>query len=72
MQMPTDKTTAVISDQQGLGKTGDSYLVASDYLMRSNSHQVEAINTTNTFAQQREVQNKVIKEALFGKKGSRI
>ena len=72
MQMPTDKTTAVMSDHQGLGKTGDSYLVGSDYLMRSNSHQIEAINVANAFAQQRELKNEIIEETLSGKKGSRI
>ena len=72
MQKPTDKNTAVMSDHQGLGKTGDSYLVGSDYLMRSNSHQVEAINVANAFAQHRELKNEIIEETLSGKKGSRI
>lgn len=72
MKMPTEKTTAVMSDHQGLGKTGDSYLVGSDHLMRSNSHQVETINVANAFAQGNKLRNELIEIALSGKKTSRI
>ncbi|MBF0244316.1 MAG: hypothetical protein HQL31_03470 [Planctomycetes bacterium] len=36
-QMPLDTISSVMSLNSGLGKTGDSYLVGSDSLMRSNS-----------------------------------
>lgn len=36
-QMPTDRINALMGSRDGMGKTGESYLVGSDYLPRSNS-----------------------------------
>ncbi len=37
-QMPLDKITEVMSERAGLGKTGETYLVGPDNLMRSDSY----------------------------------
>lgn len=37
-QMPLDRITQVMSERAGLGKTGESYLVGSDSLMRSDAY----------------------------------
>jgi len=37
-QMPLDRITAVMSERAGLGETGETYLVGSDNLMRSDSY----------------------------------
>lgn len=36
-QMPVDRIDAVMAAHEGLGKSGETYLVGSDYLMRSSS-----------------------------------
>ncbi|MBT3928061.1 MAG: HAMP domain-containing protein [Rhodospirillaceae bacterium] len=42
-QMPLDRITEIMSETAGLGKTGETILVGSDYLMRSDSR----LDTTN-------------------------
>lgn len=37
-QMPLDRVTEVMAARDGLGETGESFLVGSDYLMRSDSY----------------------------------
>ncbi len=37
-QMPLDRITEVMSQRAGLGKTGETYLVGPDFLMRSDSY----------------------------------
>ena len=37
-QMPLDKVTGVMSERAGLGKSGETYLVGPDQLMRSDSY----------------------------------
>ncbi|MBT4260971.1 MAG: HAMP domain-containing protein [Thiotrichales bacterium] len=37
-QMPIDEITSVMSGRTGMGKTGESYLIGSDRLMRSDSY----------------------------------
>ena len=37
-QMPIDRLNAIMGERAGLGKTGETYLVGPDYLMRSDSY----------------------------------
>lgn len=37
-QMPLDKISSIMSERAGLGKTGETYLVGPDQLMRSDSY----------------------------------
>lgn len=50
MQMPIDKLKEIMMVREGLGETGDSYLVGPDKLMRSDSLQNEQYSVLNTFA----------------------
>ena len=36
-QLPLDRVTSIMAHREGLGDTGETYLVGSDYLMRSDS-----------------------------------
>ncbi len=44
-QMPVDEINEIMSDVAGLGKTGETYLIGDDFLMRSDSrfHEVSSI-----------------------------
>ena len=46
-QMPLDRVTKVMSERSGLGKTGETYLVGPDNLMRSDSY-LDSENRTVT------------------------
>ncbi|HIJ23210.1 MAG: HAMP domain-containing protein [Gammaproteobacteria bacterium] len=37
-QLPIDRITSIMSERAGLGKTGETYLVGPDHLMRSDSY----------------------------------
>jgi len=37
LQLPTDRINAIMAFTEGMGDTGETYLVGQDYLMRSNS-----------------------------------
>ena len=37
-QMPLDRISEVMSEREGLGESGETYLVGPDFLMRSDSH----------------------------------
>lgn len=38
LQMPLDKITSIMAERSGMGETGETYLVGSDQLMRSDSY----------------------------------
>ena len=61
-QMPTDRITAIMNSSDGLGDTGDCYLVGGDLMMRSDSRFSEA----STILQQR-VDTPAAHAALEGK-----
>ena len=71
MQMPLDRLTAVMDNDSGLGKTGDSYIVGPDYLMRSDSRKVNGFTVANSFRNNNEVKNEVIEAVLGGETISR-
>jgi class 3 adenylate cyclase len=97
-QLPVDKINNVMTgnknwQENGLGDSGETYLVGSDYLMRSASRfQIEdpkghaktlvslgtddkivkKIKEFNTTILLQEVQTIGVKEALFGKQGTRV
>ncbi|SEH05123.1 Methyl-accepting chemotaxis protein 4 [Candidatus Venteria ishoeyi] len=75
LQLPIDKINAVMQERTGLGKTGETYLIGPDKLMRSDSfldptgHSVEASfaspNTGN-------VDTEASSDALSGKADAKI
>ncbi|MEP3246124.1 MAG: methyl-accepting chemotaxis protein [Sneathiella sp.] len=66
-QMPISRINTLMQDSTGLGETGESYIVGSDYLMRSDSR----FSKTSTILA-RKVDTPAAREALAGKTGSMI
>lgn len=66
-QMPINKIDAVMQERSGLGETGETYLVGSDKLMRSNSRFSEKPTVFVT-----KVDTEAVKESLGGKTDCKI
>lgn len=72
VQIPLDKITQTMSERAGLGKTGESYLVGPDNLMRSDSyHSPETHSVSASFnnPEKGSVHTKSVQMALAGKTG---
>jgi methyl-accepting chemotaxis protein len=63
-QMPIDRINAIMQVSAGLGETGETYLVGSDYLMRSQSRL-----TKDATILKRKIDNASVKKALGGESG---
>lgn len=72
-QQPLEKINAILGNRTGLGKTGESYLVGADNLMRSDSF-LDPINYSvkASFAQGNKVNTTATKGALSGNTGTAI
>lgn len=69
-QMPLDAITSVMSEQKGLGETGESYLVGKDKLMRSDSIKFpKQFSVDASFRNSRKVDNEAVIKGLSGKDG---
>jgi methyl-accepting chemotaxis protein len=64
-QMPIDQISAILQDSTGLGETGETYLVGSDLLMRSQSR----FSDDNTIGIQ-EVASHGVEAGLAGESGA--
>lgn len=64
-QMPIARINAVMQEHEGLGETGETYLVGQDFLMRSQSR----FTQDNTILQTK-IENAAVEKALNGEKGS--
>jgi len=74
-QMPLDKISAIMSEREGLGKTGETYLVGSDNLMRSDSY-LDSKNRTVSASfrnpDKGSVDTAATRKALGGTKGAKV
>jgi methyl-accepting chemotaxis protein len=76
LQLPMDAVNSIMQRRAGMGETGESYLVGSDKLMRSDSyldpegHSVKASFAGNV--QQNGVDTEAAREALAGNTGAKI
>ncbi len=70
-QMPLDRVTEVMSVRNGLGESGESYLVGMDHLMRSDAYLDEKYSVINSFRDKEQgvLLNPAIHEALMGNAG---
>ena len=69
-QMPLDAITTVMSENRGLGETGESYLVGPDKLMRSDSIKYpEEYSVNASFRNQRSVNTESVELGLAGESG---
>ncbi|MCP4596761.1 methyl-accepting chemotaxis protein [Neptuniibacter sp.] len=66
-QMPVDNINSIMQSSEGLGESGESYLVGSDLLMRSQSR-----FTKETTLLQQKVASTGVRQALKGQQGSDI
>ncbi len=72
-QQPLDKLNTILGYREGMGETGESYLVGQDHLMRSNSY----LNPTQysvkaSFENNNKVQTKAVDSALNGEHGTQV
>ncbi len=63
-QMPIEKINGIMKDSTGMGETGETYIVGSDMLMRSDSR----FSQDSTLLKQK-VDTETVKMALEGKNG---
>ena len=66
LQVPIDQISQIMTENTGLGESGETYLVGEDYLMRSESRFGDGSILT------RKVDTEASKSALAGKAGTRI
>jgi len=75
LQMLDDSLNKLTQYREGLGKTGEIYLVGSDYLMRSNSvldPQKHSMNYSFQHPEDGSIKSDAVKFALKGEKGKAI
>jgi len=75
LQLPIDVINKIMSDRTGMGKTGESFLVGSDKLMRSDSlldPENYSINAAFADPEKRKIDTIATRESLSGKTGYQI
>ncbi len=75
LQLPLNAINSIMMERSGMGKTGESYLVGPDKLMRSDSFLDPTNHTVNaSFANPAKgsVDTEAAREALSGKKGNKV
>lgn len=74
-QMPIDRLNAIMGERAGLGKTGETYLVGPDKLMRSDSyHDPKNHSVLASFKNpdKGKVDTEAVKRAMMGKTGAEV
>ncbi|GAA6204874.1 methyl-accepting chemotaxis protein [Thalassotalea sp. SU-HH00458] len=72
-QQPIDKLNAILGHREGMGETGESYLVGQDKLMRSDSYlNPSQYSVMASFANKNTVETKAANSALNGEKGTQV
>ena len=65
IQLPIDRVNRIMGESSGLGKTGETFLVGPDFLMRSQSHFDAHPSPLNT-----RVPTKAVEKAFAGESGT--
>jgi len=72
-QQPLDKINDILANREGMGRSGESYLVGSDKLMRSDSYlNPTDFSVQNSFLNNNKVQTQATKSALQGNKSTAL
>ncbi len=72
-QVPLDHINAIMQQRDGMGKTGESYLVGKDGLMRSDSYlDPEEHSVATSFKKNTQVQTDAVLQALAGNEDQRV
>jgi methyl-accepting chemotaxis protein len=74
-QMPIDDLNEIMTERAGLGRSGESYIVGPDFLMRSDSY-LDPVNHSVTASfrnpEDGSVDTRAVRQALEGENGSEI
>jgi methyl-accepting chemotaxis protein len=72
-QQPLDKINNILGDREGMGQSGESYLVGQDKLMRSDSYlnPIE-YSVKASFSNKNKVQTQAVHSALDGEKNTDV
>lgn len=74
-QMPIDRINALMGQREGMGESGESYLVGPDNLMRSDSYldpENHSVINSIRFPEHGSIQTEATQLALAGESGTRI
>jgi len=72
-QQPLDKINSILGVREGMGNSGESYLVGQDKLMRSDSYlNPDEFSVKSSFAKSNKVQTEASESALNGEKNTRV
>ncbi len=74
-QMPIDRLNAIMSERAGLGKTGETYLVGADNLMRSDSYldpDNHSVGASFRRPETGKVDTEATRQALDGQAGAKV
>jgi len=73
MQFPLEKINEIMHERSGMGESGESYLVGSDHLMRSDSYlEPDKYSVKSSFANGKKANSEMITKALNGESGAMI
>jgi methyl-accepting chemotaxis protein len=75
LQLPIDRINAIMTERAGLGETGETYLVGSDHLMRSDSYldpEHRSVAASFRHPQQGSVRTEAVEAALSGKQSADV
>lgn len=71
-QFPLDRLNALMGERAGLGETGETYLVGSDYLMRSDSFldpESHSVVASFTYPDKGSAKTETVEQAILGESG---
>ena len=74
-QMPIDRINAIMGERTGLGKTGETYMVGPDKLMRSDSYldpEFHSVKASFANPNKGAADTEAVRLALDGKSGSKV
>ena len=75
LQISLDDVNRIMQEREGMGKTGETYLIGSDRLMRSDSHldpTWHSVKASFANPEKGKVDTVAANEALAGREGARV
>lgn len=71
-QMPLATINEIMNERDGLGNTGETFLVGNDKRLRSDTHNNKDFNIYNSFNKNKLIENINVENALSGKSGAEV
>jgi methyl-accepting chemotaxis protein len=69
-QMPLQTINEIMNERDGLGESGETFLVGQDRRLRSDTHNNKDFNIFNSFNKNKLIENSDVENALKGKSGA--